>query len=525
MTEVQSNSPDDRILLHAPRPADAAAIRGILNQARLTYLPCQDADEVCRELVNGAGAVILAEEGLDPVAMQRLAEILGRQARWSDVPVVVLFGSLGGTPEAGLRMLGLLEALGNVTVLEWPTSPITLASVLHAALRARHRQYQVRDLLEKRERLLERRERFLTLLAHELRDPLGVIRHAMQILDRVGAQTNVAIDQRAVVIRQTARLAHLVDDVVDVYRVLAGKVPLRRTAVDLRELASRCLQNLAAEANGPEHRVRLMGVSDPLVVEGDARRLGQVITHLLTNAIRHTPPGGRIDVNLSRVDDHAVLSVRDTGAGFSPDMLPRLFEQFEEVEETSDEAAPRGRLKMGLTLVYRLVELHGGSVSASSPGPGLGSEFVVRLPLAGAPAMAEPAQPPARAAGVPHRILVVEDNRDGREMLRCLLQLWGHQVEVAVDGPQGVQKALAWHPDVALVDIGLPGLDGYGVARQVRGAFGPAIHLAAMTGYGPPHDLQRAQEAGFDTLFVKPVPPNLLAEWLAAPAVRVQERV
>jgi signal transduction histidine kinase len=524
MTEAQPNSSDDRILLHAPRSADATTIRGILTQAHLTFCHCHDSEEVCRELEAGAGAVLLAEEGLEPVAMQRLAEILGRQARWSDVPVVILFGNLGGTPEAGMRMLGLLEALGNVTVLEWPTSAVTLASVLHAALRARHRQYQVRDLLEKRERSLRRRERFLTLLAHELRDPLNAIRHATQILDRVGAQTNVAIEQRSVIVRQTARLAHLVDDVVDVYRVLAGKVPLQRGPVDLRDLASRCLQNLAAEASGQEHRVRLTGASGPLAVDGDARRLGQVITHLLTNALRHTPPGGRIDVHLSRVGDHAVLSVRDTGVGFAPEMLPHLFDQFTEAEEASDES-PRGRLKMGLTLVYRLVELHGGSVSASSPGLGQGSEFVVRLPLAEASVTAGP-RAPTQVAVVPRRVLVVEDNRDGREMLRCLLQLWGHQVEVAADGLQGVQKALAWHPEVALVDIGLPGLDGYGVAREIRGTLGGTIHLAAMTGYGPPHDLQRAQEAGFDTLFVKPVAPNLLSEWLAAPAAaRVQAKV
>jgi CheY-like chemotaxis protein len=237
---------------------------------------------------------------------------------------------------------------------------------------------------------------------------------------------------------------------------------------------------------------------------------------LLTNAVRYTPPGGKIELRLERREGEAVATVRDSGVGIPPAQLPHLFEQFGEGDDAL-ERRPEGGLKMGLTLVHRLVDLHDGSISATSPGPGKGTEFIVRLPV-----KAEVAGPtaPAKAMLPPptmRRILVVEDNPDGREMLRRMLQLWGHQVEAAPDGLQGVQKGRDWVPEVALIDIGLPGMDGYGVARELRAALGERVFLAAMTGYGPPHDQQRAQEAGFDTFFVKPIAPQELRDWIARP--------
>jgi signal transduction histidine kinase/CheY-like chemotaxis protein len=529
MTPSEPAWTDQRILVLAPGPEDAALIRTVADTARLPNHACADIGELCREFAAGAGALLVAEEMLDPPALRRLVEALGRQPPWSDVPVVTLFGAVEGGPDVGLRMLDLLEPLGNVTVLERPASAVTLASALRAALRARRRQYQVRDLSAKQERSLRQRERFLTLLAHELRDPLGAVRHATQVLDRVGSQASLAVEQRAVIVRQTSRMAHLIEDMLDVYRVLAGKVAVPRVPVDLRRVAALCLQALAGEFEAMRQRVTFSAGAGPLTVEGDAQRLGQVITHLLTNASRHTPQGGRIDLSLERDDGEAVVRVRDTGVGLPPDKLPHLFEQFAEAEAEADlENQPEARLKMGLTLVHRLVELHDGRVSAWSRGPGKGSEFIVRLPLKAAEAVPVPSaapEEPARAA--PRRVLVIEDNADGREMLRRMLQLWGHEVEVAADGVQGVRQALEHVPEVALVDIGLPGLDGYGVAHELRSALGRRIYLAAMTGYGPPHDQQRALEAGFDTLFVKPVAPQLLSKWLAAPtsAARREEPV
>jgi signal transduction histidine kinase/ActR/RegA family two-component response regulator len=529
MTPSEPAWTDQRILVLAPGPADAALVRAVADTARLPTHACADVGELCREFAAGAGALLVAEETLDPPALQRLVEALGRQPPWSDVPVVTLFGAVEGGPDVGLRMLDLLEPLGNVTVLERPASAVTLASALRAALRARRRQYQVRDLSAKQERSLRQRERFLTLLAHELRDPLGAVRHATQVLDRVGSQASLAVEQRAVIVRQTSRMAHLIEDMLDVYRVLAGKVAVPRVPVDLRQVAAGCLQALAGEFEAMRQRVTFSAGAGPLTVEGDAQRLGQVVTHLLTNASRHTPQGGRIELSLERDDGEAVVRVRDTGVGLPPDRLPHLFEQFAEAEAEADlENQPKARLKMGLTLVHRLVELHDGRVSAWSRGPGKGSEFIVRLPLKAAEAVPVPAAAPEELArAVPRRVLVIEDNADGREMLRRMLQLWGHQVEVAADGVQGVRQALEHVPEVALVDIGLPGLDGYGVAHELRSALGRRIYLAAMTGYGPPHDQQRALEAGFDTLFVKPVAPQVLSKWLAAPtaAARPGERV
>jgi CheY-like chemotaxis protein len=243
-----------------------------------------------------------------------------------------------------------------------------------------------------------------------------------------------------------------------------------------------------------------------------------VIVHLLRNAMQYTPAGGKIELNLARDGNKAEFVVRDSGVGMVQEQLAHLFDLFRE-EEGLLKHRPHGGLKIGLTLVHRLVELQGGTVSANSEGPGRGSEFVVRLPLAreGEKILAPPR---GRPGAVSRRILLVEDNPDGRETLQLLLQVWGHRVDVAEDGKQGLQKALARRPEVALVDIGLPGMDGYEVAQGVRAALGRQVFLIAITGYGQPHDRWRALEAGFDVHLVKPVDPDLLQELLIHPEAR-----
>jgi CheY-like chemotaxis protein/anti-sigma regulatory factor (Ser/Thr protein kinase) len=281
--------------------------------------------------------------------------------------------------------------------------------------------------------------------------------------------------------------------------------------VDLGELIDRCVLTLRAGGRLGDRRLAVS--ARPVVVEADPARLEQVLTNLLDNAIKYTPPAGAIEVGVEPVGAEAVLTVRDTGIGLAPDVLPTLFEPFTQVERSLDRT--RGGLGLGLTLVKRLVELHDGRVSAASPGLGRGSEFTVRIPLAGPPARPAPPDAAPAACGKARRVLIVEDNPDVREALSIWLESRGHQVEATADGERGLALILGSRPDIALVDVGLPGLDGYAIARRIRATPGTeSIRLVALTGYGQPEDRREAMEAGFDAHLVKPVDEAALLQLL-----------
>jgi signal transduction histidine kinase len=503
-------SPSLRVLVLTPPEPDATLIRTVLGQARLTAHFCADVAELCREVDVGAGAALLAEESLAPPAVQCLVDLLGRQAPWSDFPLLIFFNGGGESLNTALRMLDILEPLGNVTVLERPVRLMTLVSAVRAALHARARQNEVRRLLGDLEEALRRRDSFLVQLAHELRNPLGTIRNATHILDRVGTAGEVSAQQRTVIGRQTSHLARLIDDLLDASRVTSGKIHLQRQAVELRGVVERALREQDTAAAAQRLRLLFDPGPEPFLVEGDPRRLEQVVANLVQNAVNYSPEGGDIRVSLAREGEAVALRVSDTGVGIAAERLPHVFDLFPATEGPLDRPAGLG---IGLPLVRALVEMQGGRVEAHSAGVGRGSEFVVRLPLKAAGGAA----PSAAGDGQPHggrRVLIVEDNPDGRETLRMMLEMWGHRPEVAADGQQGVELALALRPEVALVDIGLPILDGYEVARRLRAALGRSIFLIALTGYGQPHDFRRAFEAGFDAHLVKPAEPEDLRDLL-----------
>ena len=301
---------------------------------------------------------------------------------------------------------------------------------------------------------------------------------------------------------------------LDVSRVVSDKIVLQRAPVDLNEIAARCLESLGPRIEEHWHQVAFSPASEPVVVSGDRVRLEQVLLNLLDNAVKYTPPGGRIELSIERVDAEAVLRVCDSGIGMTSELLPRVFDMFTQAKRSLDRA--QGGLGLGLTLVRRLVEQHGGSVAASSGGPGRGSEFVVSLPILRDAAPAVPDASPRSAPTLSrHHILLFEDNADGREAMRTLLELSGHRVDVAVDGPSGIELARRAQPEVAVIDIGLPGLDGYQVAAALRAHEGARIRLIALTGYGQADDRRRALEAGFDAHLVKPVQPEELVRVLA----------
>jgi two-component system, sensor histidine kinase len=361
------------------------------------------------------------------------------------------------------------------------------------------------------------KDQFLAVLGHELRSPLAAISHAasaLQKLDREPRRKNLI----AIMDRQSRFLGRLVDDLLDVSRLDSGKVRLVTELIDLQDVVERCLA--AFRASGTlRDRVVTTDLRSAWVL-ADATRLIQVVTNILENAAKFTAPGGHIAVAVE-TGTAAVLRIRDDGRGIDARTLPHIFDFFAQADDALDRS--HGGLGIGLTVVRRLVELHGGTVDASSEGVGRGSEFVVRLPLQPPPAVAaakgETAATPHRAEKL--RVLVVEDYDDSREALEICVRMLGHEVASAETGEGGIKLAIDWRPDVGLVDIGLPGIDGYEVAKQIRATTtGKSVRLYAVTGYGEPDTRRRALDAGFDDCLVKPVDPDRLAWMLSGAASR-----
>jgi PAS domain S-box-containing protein len=352
-----------------------------------------------------------------------------------------------------------------------------------------------------------RKDEFLAMLAHELRNPLAAISNAGHVLDRGGSADARTRDLVGVIGRQIRHLSRLVDDLLDVSRFTRGKIELRKRPVELRPIVEGAVETIQPLLERQGHRLTVSMPEEPVMLEADATRIEQVLANLLNNAAKFTEPGGRLGLCVETQGGEAVLTVRDNGQGIAPDLLPRIFDLF--VQEDRSLARSHGGLGIGLTLVRSLVERHGGKVEARSEGPGRGSELVVRLPLlsTGARAAEQPARPadtPAQPG--PARVLLVEDNVDAADALAELLRMWGHEVEVVHDGASAVAKAGEARPDVVLLDIGLPGMDGYQVAGALRAL--PHLQgalLVALTGYGQEADRKRSAAAGFDHHLVKPV--------------------
>jgi CheY-like chemotaxis protein len=348
------------------------------------------------------------------------------------------------------------------------------------------------------------KDEFLAMLSHELRNPLQAITNSVVLLRQPARTDETGRRSLGTIERQTRHLTRLVNDLLDVTRVITGKIQLECRSVDLNNAISQCIEQLSNGGRLQDHTFELQ--TEPAWVHGDPVRLEQVILNLMINALRYTPSGGTIRLFLEHLDDEAIVRVEDNGVGIQPELLPRVFDAFVQGERSLERS--QGGLGIGLTLVKRLVELHGGRVQAHSDGPGRGSLFVVRLPSIPAPGL-DASAPRSRAPATDRRVrvLIVEDNADARESLCALLELDGHEVHQAADGEVGIELALRLHPDVVLVDIGLPRMDGYELARHLR-ARGAHSWLVAITGYGRPEDRQRSLEAGFDDHVVKPIDPD-----------------
>ena len=360
----------------------------------------------------------------------------------------------------------------------------------------------------------QRKDEFLAMLAHELRNPLAPIAHAMTLLRR-GNDTENPSKLYDIISRQTARLTHLVDELLDLARFSRGRIELKQDVIDLTEVVSHAADASRTRVEECQHKFSMTLPNTSVCVYGDAVRLEQVVSNLLENAAKYTEPGGRIELELAEEDGEALLSVRDNGIGIASDRLENIFDLFTQVD--SSVARSGGGLGVGLTLVRRVLALHHGRIEARSAGLGQGAEFVVRLPAVSPKSAAQAVVGEERSATPsPRRVLIVDDNDDAAESLALLARFWGHEVAVARDGPSALELAERFQPQRALVDIGLPGMDGYEVARRLRAAPQHSdLYLVAMTGYGQVEDRKKAFAAGFDRHLVKPADPDALQNVLA----------
>lgn len=514
-----------RVLLLAPTRRDREASRELLERAGIASTLCEGAMSLTGELESFVGAIVMTDAAFADPHIDQLLAALSRQPAWSDVPVILLCrtDSRSAAAKEGV------ESLSNLTLLERPTSSRTLLSSIQAALRARARQYELRERFEEARRTEaqlrateaalreadQRKDLFLATLAHELRNPLAPIRTAAQIL----ASPKLAPPQlqwaQNVIHRQVGHMALLLDDLLDIARITQGKLELKKTRVTLTEVVDSAVEAARPLIDSKQHQFTVTLPPEKLAFEADPLRLSQILSNLLTNAAKYTDPAGHITLSGSVQSNTLYLSVKDNGIGLSSGALTRIFEMFSQIESAATRS--EGGLGIGLALVKGLLDLHGGAIEARSDGPGRGSEFTVRLPLNDAPPLKPVELGGSPATPAAHRVMVADDNKDAADSLAMLLELAGHEVRVARGGRAALSLAQTFRPDVAIIDIGMPDLNGYEVARQLRREpWGAGISLVALTGWGRDDDRQQASDAGFDRHITKPVDPETIDRMLTA---------
>ncbi|WP_196778660.1 hybrid sensor histidine kinase/response regulator [Cognatilysobacter tabacisoli] len=504
----------ERVLLLLPTARDASMTAGILQRNGIASQTCANASEFAQELARGAGAVLVAEEALGAGATGGvLAQAMDAQPPWSDLPVLVL--ARQGADSHEVR--DALQVLGNVTLLERPLRVSALLSLVRTALRARARQYQLerylRDLEQARSAqatAARRKDEFLAMLAHELRNPLAPIRNALSVLELDDGDAERRRMLYAMMTRQADHMVRLVDDLMDASRMSRGRVDLRREPIDLQDALRSAIDVGEPLIRATQGAFDVTLPPDPLPVHGDTDRLIQVFGNLLHNAAKYGRPGGRVALDARVEGDQVVVTVSDDGIGIEPDLLPHVFDLFTQGQGDADRM--KEGLGIGLSLVRDLVQMHDGTVVARSDGRGRGARFEVRLPLtpaaAASPTAGNGQSRPAGNASAPQplRVLVVDDNVDSARSLAMVMDGLRFQHREANSGAAALEIAETFVPDVALLDIGMPGMDGYELARRMRrdprlsGAL-----LVAVSGWSQEQDRRHGRAAGFDHHFAKPV--------------------
>ncbi|HEV7904254.1 MAG TPA: ATP-binding protein [Pyrinomonadaceae bacterium] len=533
---------DQRVLLLAPTGRDAHMISKVLGEENVPTEACEDIEEFCRKLTEGAGAAFITEEALTPKALTRLVEALTGQPAWSDFPLLLLTSG-GETAPVNLRVLKTLGETGNLTLIERPTRIITLVSALRAALRARRRQYEVRDhllaqklaeeeralLLEEAETANRTKDEFLATMSHELRTPMTAILGWAQLMRSNTLKESDFAHALEIVERNARAQTKLIDDLLDISRIITGKLRLDVRVVDLAGVVEAVIDSLRPTAEA--RSIRLQTMLDPQAgpVSGDTDRLQQVVWNLVSNAIKFTPKGGRVQVMLARVNSHVEVTVSDSGKGISAEFLPHVFDRFRQADGTTTRR--QGGLGLGLSIVRQLVELHGGMVSVESAGEGQGATFTVQLPLmvtrrsdAGDAARRHPTAGggdtsfdcPPSLTGL--RVLIVDDEPDTRALLRKVLEGCGSEVTTAGSSAEALAAFVESKPDVLISDIGMPEEDGYELIGKLRTLEAGAgrIPAIALTAYARVEDRVRALNAGFQVHVPKPIEPAELVAVVAS---------
>lgn len=504
-----------RLLVLAPTQKDVALTRSAFEQQHVNVVGCQRMDLLQAELEKGAGAVLIAEEALSQQHM--LVRWIENQPAWSDLPVLVL--AKPNTDSGDLT--AATQRLSNVTILVRPIRVAALVSAVHAALRARRRQYQIRrnlyDLAESEERLRlndQRKDEFLAILAHELRNPLAPISSALHILRPWLAEQPRTASLGQMMERQLGNLTRLVDDLLEVSRVTRGELDLHRERVELASVIRTAIESSQPLIDSLHHRLDTVLPSQPIYLHADPVRLAQIVSNLLNNAAKYTARHGHIVLTVRPEDRRIAIEVQDNGMGIPPEAQARIFELFMQVDQNRNRS--QGGLGIGLTLVKRLAELHGGSVDMASEGLGRGSCFTVRLPIT-EPALASVEPRPAGSNPDLERIhvLIADDNRDAADSLGLLLQHLGAEVTITYGGEQALDALATQRMDVAILDIGMPDVDGLQVARQIRvRADREKMLLIALTGWDQQQDIVETRAAGIDLHLTKPVDFDMLLNWL-----------
>ena len=523
-----------KILLVDDQPGKLLSYEAILSPLGETLIMTGSAREALSELLRQDIAVVLVDVSMPEMDGYELAELIRQHPRYEKTAIIFV----SAVHLSDLDRLKGYES-GAVDYVSVPVVPQLLrakvrifaelyrktveAERLHRELEERvarrtsqletstARQVELSNRLREADR---RKDEFLALLAHELRNPLAPVRNALEIMRLKGLTDPDLTWCREVIERQTVQLTRLVDDLLDVSRITMGKIRLRVESVTIDQVVAGAVETSRPIIDARRHRLSISMPEGPVRVQGDLARLTQVLANLLNNAAKYQAEGGTIELTVTRDREDVVISVRDAGIGLAAGATPKLFRLFSQGERSAD--AAHGGLGIGLSLVKNLVELHHGSVTAQSDGVGQGSTFVVRLPVE----QEDPAEKaPPEASGVlpiaPRRILVVDDSRDAAESLARLLRIGGHEVLVAHDGEEALELSAATHPSVVLLDIGLPGMDGYEVCRRVRQQGLADAVIIAMTGYGQERDRRRSSEAGFDDHTVKPVEIGELTRLIA----------
>jgi signal transduction histidine kinase/ActR/RegA family two-component response regulator len=506
----RNENAEQRLLVLTPTGRDSMLAVELLNRCGFSAEHCDSSEQLCRELGSGIGALIVADEALTLGFVVKLTSILRSQPPWSDIPVIIL--ARQQRVESTVNSFPSFYRRPNVTVLERPLKTEALVSVVRNVLSARQRQYEIRSLLNTLEQKVQERDQFLAMLAHELRNPLSVISNSLLLLSNsVEMKMSRPLELAT---RQTSVIGRMLDDLLDVARFANGKFGLNKENVALSTIIGNAVD--ACRWNMLQKRQHFTPtLRRDVIVNGDPTRLTQLFSNLLMNASKYTSADGQIDIHCEINDSNVDVAVKDNGIGIKPELLTHLFEPFAQGDQGIERS--QGGLGLGLALAKSIAELHGGSIKATSAGIGCGSEFTVRLPIVCAQAAETRSVPPLAAAHYTGslRIMLAEDDADAAESLQALLNDCGYEVHIVKDGRSALAAAFVMQPQVILLDIGLPEMNGYQLAQELRERMPDRkLLLIALSGYGRAEDVRRSREAGIDYHFVKPLQLGKLQEVL-----------